>query len=849
MDAALAGAGCRANRRVRWFYALLTLAGLMLACGSSGHLYPWALRFIPMWRAFRYPEKVMPLALLGLCVLAGLGTHRLGHRDRRLIGSVLVLALVTTLLLVGSRSDLTGLLTRLDVLGKVPDHDVVATVAAWAQGQLVVGGLALGLLGMLIAWRSRAAGWSAVALVFVQAWPLSSWVVHVASTQVLTRRSPFADALQAHLSARLERFCWDVQRLEFEEDPAGVDVAVSAKLRTEAPDMGILLGVGTSNHATPVIPAALSEVCSRTAGCASPCSRLEAAGMGIIDGENFDRVRAERELTELARDPVSGTVLFLDPLARPYASLPAIRHVPSMSEAKAELARPDRRPAEEVVMLGEGPDRAAPGGTIAARRTRPNRIEAHVDANAPGTAVLAESCSQGWRATVDGAPVPLTKADLVLCAVPVVVASMRSCSNTSPRAGPGWCGCGRFASSSRRESWCGAQPILHLTDVLGAGMEHDEPRSNQTSGAGRASEETHMKNMRKLMKKQDGQGMTEYIIIVALIAIAAIGVVTIFGDNIRKMFGASVNALAEPVDVEHGSQQGDRVFGSPEHHRLRQPEHLQLVESRSALRIGSGAPSGARALCFRAAAPQRRPKGGGAVAFLLRAWDARGRDAVTRIGADAAVEARHHPGLRHVPRGDPAADGVAARRGRLARREPLTRHLLVPVRAHPLLHHLRHLPLLGQPRVLRQLDEEPPRLLRRSHADLLYSGARLTFSFDPDGAAAMVITSIGFVIRCADFNHFSRQSFGVLQIYKSHSGLGFGKRARDLENALFYCLIALQAGSYFLGSGRLPLGALWAQLGLGFTGSSSRSSARSTCAGCSRPTAPTFASWLPWATS
>ena len=53
-----------------------------------------------------------------------------------------------------------------------------------------------------------------------------------------------------------------------------------------------------------------------------------------------------------------------------------------------------------------------------------------------------------------------------------------------------------------------------------------------------------MKNMRKMMKSQSGQGMTEYIIIVALIAIAAIGVVTIFGDNIRKMFGASVDALA-----------------------------------------------------------------------------------------------------------------------------------------------------------------------------------------------------------------------------------------------------------------------------------------------------------------
>jgi Flp pilus assembly pilin Flp len=38
--------------------------------------------------------------------------------------------------------------------------------------------------------------------------------------------------------------------------------------------------------------------------------------------------------------------------------------------------------------------------------------------------------------------------------------------------------------------------------------------------------------------------MTEYIIVVALIAIAAIGVVSLFGDNIRDLFGASGNALA-----------------------------------------------------------------------------------------------------------------------------------------------------------------------------------------------------------------------------------------------------------------------------------------------------------------
>jgi len=56
-----------------------------------------------------------------------------------------------------------------------------------------------------------------------------------------------------------------------------------------------------------------------------------------------------------------------------------------------------------------------------------------------------------------------------------------------------------------------------------------------------------------------GQGMTEYIIIVALIAIAAIGVVSLFGDNIRALFATSANALAgnEDATAKTSEAEGD----------------------------------------------------------------------------------------------------------------------------------------------------------------------------------------------------------------------------------------------------------------------------------------------------
>ena len=49
--------------------------------------------------------------------------------------------------------------------------------------------------------------------------------------------------------------------------------------------------------------------------------------------------------------------------------------------------------------------------------------------------------------------------------------------------------------------------------------------------------------VRAFFRNEEGQGMTEYIIVVALIAIAAIGVVTVFGQNLRALFATSAATL------------------------------------------------------------------------------------------------------------------------------------------------------------------------------------------------------------------------------------------------------------------------------------------------------------------
>ncbi|MDF1561536.1 MAG: Flp family type IVb pilin [Deltaproteobacteria bacterium] len=50
--------------------------------------------------------------------------------------------------------------------------------------------------------------------------------------------------------------------------------------------------------------------------------------------------------------------------------------------------------------------------------------------------------------------------------------------------------------------------------------------------------------IRKSLRDESGQGMTEYIIIVSLIGIASIGVVSLFGDNVRALFAAAGDGIA-----------------------------------------------------------------------------------------------------------------------------------------------------------------------------------------------------------------------------------------------------------------------------------------------------------------
>lgn len=61
---------------------------------------------------------------------------------------------------------------------------------------------------------------------------------------------------------------------------------------------------------------------------------------------------------------------------------------------------------------------------------------------------------------------------------------------------------------------------------------------------------TEMKGLaRRFHEDEEGQGMTEYIIILVLIAIFVIIVVKVFGEKIKGLFKDSTNAINDNVNA------------------------------------------------------------------------------------------------------------------------------------------------------------------------------------------------------------------------------------------------------------------------------------------------------------
>jgi len=57
-----------------------------------------------------------------------------------------------------------------------------------------------------------------------------------------------------------------------------------------------------------------------------------------------------------------------------------------------------------------------------------------------------------------------------------------------------------------------------------------------------------MRKMKKFLSGEEAQGMTEYILIIALIAVVCVAAIRMFGEQIRSLIYRSMRKIANEVE-------------------------------------------------------------------------------------------------------------------------------------------------------------------------------------------------------------------------------------------------------------------------------------------------------------
>ena len=275
-------------------YALLAGVGLLLSLGSAGLLYPLLLKTVPGWSAFRYPEKMMPLAVLGLALLAargaGLAAGR-AHRRSALLLGVLMLPFAVAL----EPGAVTWAFEKLGA--SVPDG-LAESIADGLRARASAGLLVCVALAFT-AWRRPVAlAWVAVVTVSLQAaWCARGLIETRPRTDLALTPSLLDSVLQAG-GARTRLAAWPEHYNYSGEHFAATAAARRGDFEALAPSRPSL----TSSHSCSSARASSDRetdarsrsVCSGpTVASPTPCALAESTGWEPVPGSSSPAVGHE----------------------------------------------------------------------------------------------------------------------------------------------------------------------------------------------------------------------------------------------------------------------------------------------------------------------------------------------------------------------------------------------------------------------------------------------------------------------------------------------------------------------------------------------------------------------------
>ena len=401
--------------------ALAGVAVLAVAFAMGPHavLYGPLAEIVPWLRVFRYPSKAMLAAALAIALLAGLGARALAGaaRGRLAVALFLILGSAGTVLVARrfeaapTWSPLVGMVFAL-VLARQRVHQT----ASLARVSLVTL-TAVDLVAAHVDLNATAptALLSTPPAVVAEALRDDGRRVHVwdylrppgTSERLLGRADPYRPATwPPSLDHRVVEFAAQRQLL----------VAATATF------FGLETSFDFDNRG--LYPRDLNDIAYflvRTEGTPVHLRLLQLGAVArviALHDRGFEGLRLERMLPSLTGDPIR---VFSVPEPRPRAWLVNRARVADGAAAIGALLDPAFDPREEAIVAT--PASFEPSSLVAGSvrwlGRRADRQQLETDSPRPALLVLADAYDPGWKASVDGAPVALLRANLAFRAVPV----------------------------------------------------------------------------------------------------------------------------------------------------------------------------------------------------------------------------------------------------------------------------------------------------------------------------------------------------------------------------------------------------------------------------------------------
>ena len=367
------------------FFALVALLGLAIALGGHTPLYR-LLHALPGFRGLRAPARAIILADFGLAALAAYGLERIRHARRAQVGAMLALALALVLALGLSRA-----------VPIPPERVAAARQGLWLAALLCLAGL----LWVGAAARGWGVRWQGLAALLILALDL----IASGSLVEVERKDHTREFRHDEVVARLR------------SDPNLYRIDSSAAHAWQ-PDTAALYGLydmgGVPN------PLNLGAYESYRWSISARGDRLYSllgvkyvlADKGIAPGD--------QRLAPVYTDGPAVDI-YLNTTAYPMAQLLyEARQVESHQAAFAAIHDPAWDAARTVVLEEKPQPLAPPAGQPVALGFSGygnNWLSLHVSTPTPAYLLLSEVYYPGWRASIDGQPTPVLRADYLFRAV------------------------------------------------------------------------------------------------------------------------------------------------------------------------------------------------------------------------------------------------------------------------------------------------------------------------------------------------------------------------------------------------------------------------------------------------